>query len=98
MCEAGEENYPSTGIISHCPWRYDLEQGGEEEKKKKKKGTYCNAGALCKPPSNLAGKIEKDAFPPTRPRLRASDPEVPAVEDRWKPGSSAQHSRVEWLF
>lgn len=26
------------------------------------------------------------------------DTDVPAVEDCWKPGLRAQHSRVEWLF
>lgn len=62
------------------------------------KDTYCSAGALCNPPSNLAGRIENDAFPLTKPRLRASDPDVPGVDDCLKPGSRAQHSSVEWLF
>lgn len=62
------------------------------------KGTYCIAGALCLPPSNFAGRIENDAFPLTGPRLSTSEPAVPACEDSVKPGSMAQHSRVDLLL
>lgn len=58
---------------------------------------YCRAGALCFPPSKLAGRIEYDAFPLNGPRLRAADPAVPAWEDSTKPGSRAQHSSVDLL-
>lgn len=63
--------------------------------------TYCNAGALCLPPSKPAGKTDNDALPappPMGPRFRDSLPAVPGWEEVSKPGSRAQHSRVERLF
>lgn len=74
---------------------------GKEEEREDKCYTYCLAGALCLPPSKPGGRTVYDALvpgPPTGPRFSAWVPDVPAVEEVWKPGSMAQHSRVEWLF
>jgi hypothetical protein len=50
----------------------------------------------------LAGRTEYEALPalrpPTVPRLRTSVPDCPAVVEVVKPGSRAQHSRVERLL
>lgn len=84
--ETREENHPSA-FVNIVPFYQDLVGGA-----------YCIAGALCRPPSNFAGRTENDAFPFTGPRLSASEPAVPACEDSTKPGSRAQHSRVDWLL
>lgn len=89
--QAGEKDYPSKSIVNpeYHDRRFREGRGG---------GAYCIAGALCLPPSNFAGMTEYDAFPLTEPRFSISEPAVPAWEDSVKPGSRAQHSRMDLLL
>lgn len=62
-----------------------------------KRKAYCTAGALCSPPSNLAGSTEYVADV-RFPSCWIAEPLVPACDDTLNAGCSCQHSRMETLF
>lgn len=62
-----------------------------------KRKAHCTAGALCSPPSNLAGSTEYVADV-RFPSCWIAVPLVPAWDDTLNAGCSCQHSRMETLF
>ena len=62
----------------------------------RRSNTHCTTGALCKPPSNLAGMSPK-LIAPVSPNCANSAPEVPAAADVMNGAFNCQHSRIDPL-